>query len=41
MARDLKEIENESYSQSDVALYVITAVMEGEIAMNFYQDQGM
>lgn len=29
MARDLKEIENESCSQSDVALYVITAVMEG------------
>lgn len=41
MAKDLNEIENESYSQSDVALYVITAVMEGEIAMNFYQDQGM
>lgn len=29
MAKDLNEIENESYSQSDVALYVITAVMEG------------
>lgn len=29
MAKDLNEIENESYSQSDVALYVITAVMDG------------
>lgn len=40
MAKDLKEIENDSYSQM-WPFNVITAVMEGETAMNFYQDQGM
>lgn len=40
MAKDSKEIENDSYCQM-WPFNVITAVMEGEIAMNFYQDQGM